>query len=122
MSGRVPPSSRANLRRVVHSLSSKAALLYEQFTGHKAEKVGSVFVPDLPPVAAVIGPCDAICYSTVRDGELEKYIHEFAAKDRPLLCVSPDGEQLLLIAGNFRFTEKGIVDRSDKVNFPRTRR
>lgn len=117
MSGGVPPSSRAGKRArsfaAARSDIRRAATLYERFTGHEAEELGTVRIPDLPAVAAVIGDCDGVLYTTVRDGVTEKYIHEFADKDRPLLCVTPDGKQLLLIGGGYDFTERGIVDSSD---------
>ena len=71
-------------------------------------------VPPLPKVAAVIGECDGVLYTTVRDGVKERYIHEFRKGDKPLLCVSPDGRQILLVGGAYRFTEAGIVDDSDR--------
>jgi len=63
-------------------------------------------------VALVVGRCDGVLYTTVRDGAREKYIHKFKASDAPLLAISPDGCQILLIGGNYRFTERGIVDLS----------
>lgn len=126
MSGKVPPSSGANRRAASFSRSRspnvrRAALLYERFTGHDAESIGEIEVPPLPKEVAVIGECDGVLYTTVRDGKTEKYIHEFAASDKPLLCVSPDGRQLLMVGGRYLFTERGIVDRSDRKNYPRKR-
>jgi hypothetical protein len=116
MSGGVPPSSRARItkpsQRHMAKQAQRAALLYEQFTGHDAVEAVKVRVPDLPKSVAVIGDCDGVLYTTVRDGKTEKYIHKFARKDRPLLCVAPDGSQILLIGGNYTFTERGIVDKS----------
>ena len=116
MSGGVPRSSRARGRRANPPADEvqRAADLYERFSGHDPEELGRVKVQPLPKVAAVIGHCDGVLYTTVRDGVKERYIHEFAKKDRPLLCVSPDGRQILLIGGRYRFTEAGIVDASDK--------
>jgi len=121
MSGSVPPSSRAkgrNLRRAAPARGdvARASDLSERFTGHDAEELGTVKVNPLPKVAAVIGECDGVLYTTVRDGVQERYIHEFAKRDKPLLCVSPDGRQILLVGGRYRFTEAGIVDASDKKN------
>lgn len=113
-SGQVPPSSRVRNREKFGSEFEKAAKLYEDFTGHKAEPLAQVRVPDHPPVAFVVGRCDGVLYTTVRDGKREKYIHRFKASDAPILCVSPDGFQLLLFGGNFRFTERGIVDLSSR--------
>lgn len=116
MSGGVPPSSRAGKRRKQRARENRevnqAADLYERFSGHDAEPIGRVHVPALPKAGVAIGHCTAICYRTVRDGVEEHYIHEFADKDAPLFVVSPNGKQILLVGGNFRFTERGIVDAS----------
>lgn len=122
MSGNVPPSSRAAWRRPTANAKQRAALLYERFTGHDVDTERVVEVPDLPAVVAEIGECDAISYTTRRDGKVEHYIHEFAQADKPLLCVSPDGRQILLIGGRYLFTERGIVDKSDRKNWPKGKR
>ena len=57
-----------------------------------------------------MGKCDAILYSTTRDGVKEHYIHEFKPTARPDFWVSHDGKQLALVGGKFRFTEAGITD------------
>lgn len=101
------PASRGDEAR-------QAAQLYEKFTGHDARELGYADVKPLPKSALCVGHCDGILYSTVRDGRAEEYIHTFKKKDRPLFCVSPDGTQLLLVGGNYDFTERGIVDRSSK--------
>lgn len=102
MSGRVPPSKLAQAR--------KAANIYGDFTGHEPEVVEVVQKPAFPDAVAVIGECDGILYTTVRDGITESYIHKFKKKSRPLFCVSPDGKQLILLGGSYDFTERGIVD------------
>lgn len=122
MSGKVPPSSRSrarggSARSRVGSTGFKgdsaAARRIERFTGHDPEIVGVVAFPDLDGVAlAVIGVCDGVLYSTVRDGKHERYIHEFAPADAPQLCVTPDGRQLVLVGGRYLFGERGIVDKS----------
>lgn len=125
MSGGVPPSSRAGKRRSASPSQSaqvrRAANLYERFSGHDPEALGRVQVKALPKVAAVIGTCDGVLYTTVRDGNVEKYIHKFKPADKPLLCVSPDGTQILLVDGAYDFTERGIVDRSDPTSHRRRR-
>lgn len=119
MSGQVPPSSRAGKRRrPIRSEVDRAADLVERFKGHDAEELGVFEIPDLPSTVAVIGECDGVLYTTVRDGKREKYIHKFAAKDKPLLCVSPDGKQMIFVGGRYVFTERGIVDLSDTKNLP----
>jgi hypothetical protein len=95
---------------------AQAKRLYEKFTGHTADECGSVKVPKVPPVGVCIGDIDGVLYTTVRDGKVEKYIHKFRAKDKPLFVVSPDGTQLWLIGGAYDFTERGIIDKSDFKN------
>ena len=116
----VPPSSRlrarASLRPSERDEFERAARLYEDFSGHQAGPLVRIKAPSLPRVGIVIGHCDGLLYSTVRDGVKEKYIHKFRSKDRPLFIVSPDGKQLLLIGGGYDFTERGIVDKSDLHN------
>lgn len=90
----------------------KAAQLYEDFSGHEAEHVDTVKINDLPGVAIAVGEVEAIMYNTVRDGVHERYIHKFKAAARPLFCVSFDGKQLMMVGGEYDFTERGIVDRS----------
>ena len=119
MSGRVPPSSRAGKRTRASPAAAasadvrKASSLYTRFTGHDVDSVDRVSVKPLPKVAVCVGELDGLLYTTVRDGQVEKYIHKFRAADRPLLCVSPDGLQILVGGGRYRFTELGIVDASD---------
>ena len=110
----VPPSSRAGMRSATRTDIQKAADLYQRFSGHDAEEIGRINVPEMPKVGVAIGTVDGIMYSTVRDGVLEKYIHKFHKRDCPLFVVSPDGKSLFLIGGVYNFTERGIVDRSDK--------
>lgn len=109
----VPPSSKAGQHRAVQNDIESAADLYERFSGHEAEAIGKIAVQPMPKVGVAIGEVDGILYSTVRDGKLEKYIHQFRRSDKPLFVVSPDGKQLFLIGGNYNFTERGIVDHSD---------
>ena len=101
MSGKVPVSYRTQLRQ--------AAEKFRDFTGHDPEPIGRATI-DVPKTAAVIGELEGVIYGTVRDGKKERYIHRFKASSRPLLCVSPDGKQLLIVGGSYEFTERGIVD------------
>lgn len=114
----VPPSSRAGMSREVRDQLDQAADLYERFSGHDPEAIGRVKIPPTPKVGVAIGEVDGILYSTIRDGVLEKYIHKFRKSDRPLFVVSPDGKQLYLLEGRYTFTDRGIVDLSDKKNQP----
>ncbi len=101
----VPASSRARLQ--------EAARLYENFSGHDGEVIAEVERPEFPSELIVIGECDGIMYSTVRDGVKEKYIHKFHHKARPMFCVTHDGTGIFFLGGEYDFTERGIVDRTD---------
>jgi hypothetical protein len=90
----------------------KAAKLYENFTGHEGEVIAKIKLSPMPKAVAVVGEIDFIGYTTFRDGVTEKYIHKFAKNARPMFCVSPDGTQIFLIGGEYRFTERGIVDKT----------
>jgi hypothetical protein len=110
----VPPSSKAGMVSYAdRDAISRAADLYQRFSGHDAEIVGKVRVNPMPKVGVAVGEVDGILYTTVRDGVLEKYIHKFRKADKPLFVVSPDGKSLHLVGGNYTFTERGIVDDSD---------
>ena len=112
----MPPSSRARgrVRRNPRATELQRAVdLYESFSGQRAEVVGKIDIPPVSEIGVVVGTLDGVLYTTVRDGVTEKYIHKFKAKDKPLLVVSPDGEQMWIIGGNYDFTERGIVDGSD---------
>lgn len=100
----VPASSRVQIR--------EAAKLYEEFSGHEAEIIGELDKPVIPDTLIAIGEIDGIMYSTVRDGKLEKYVHQFTKKARPLFAVSFDGSQLFMLGGAYNFTERGIVDKT----------
>lgn len=88
---------------------NRAVALYERFRLENPEYVEEINLT-LPDVAMVVGECDGILYTTIRDGKKEKYVHKFAAKSKPTLAASSDGKQLLLIGGHYNFTERGIVD------------
>lgn len=111
MSGKVPPSSKAGRNRPATSEIEQAGDLYRRFTGHEPGEIGSIRLPTPPRTGIVIGTLDGLLYTTVRDGVEEKYIHKFSKRSKPLLVVSPDGKQLLLVGGEYDFTERGIVDR-----------
>jgi hypothetical protein len=99
----VPKSSREQRLQ-------QAAILYERFSGNTATEILRFPAPKCPKELVAIGPVDGILYSADREGRVEKYIHEFRKKARPLLAVSPDGSSLYLLGGAFTFTERGIVD------------
>lgn len=88
----------------------KAVKKFRRFTGTNPTAVDRVPTPELPPVAFKVGECLGVMYEAVRDGERDKYLHRFKKKARPHLACSPDGRQLYLLGGAYRFTDRGIVD------------
>lgn len=87
----------------------RAIDLYEEFSGNEAKYVDTLDIW-VPEVALKIGFLDGVIYTTNRDGKTEKYIHEFKKHSRPLLAVSSDGTQLVVIGGSYQFTDRGIED------------
>jgi hypothetical protein len=83
--------------------------LFREFTGENPEHLNKVKIRT-PKTGLVIGELDGVLYTTVRDGETEKYVHEFKRKSRPLLVASSDGQSLHIIGEGYEFTERGIVD------------
>jgi hypothetical protein len=57
--------------------------------------------------ALVIGTLDAVKYS-VEGAELP-FFHQFQKNDRPLLLCSPDGRQIFVAQGRYRFTDRGFL-------------
>lgn len=82
---------------------------HKDFSGHTPEFIDKKDLHDFS-VSFKVGMCDAILYTTTRDGRVEKYVHEFKKKARPILASSHDGKKITLIGGNYKFTDRGIVD------------
>ena len=110
-----------NQRKISENERSQAIAIYENFREKSARRVAVVKV-QIPNIVAIVGHIEAlwktkeghvgaIDYRTTHGRKLTLYRHAFAAGSRPLLCVSPDGRQLFLLGGNYKFTERGIVDR-----------
>lgn len=98
------PIAGSKKRRV-----KKAKSLYEEFTGHKADKYEVVKVPQ-HDTGLKVGNVLGIMYDTVRDGKKEKYLHEFKKASQPAFAVSHDGQQIYLIGGSYLFKDSGIND------------
>lgn len=92
---------------------------FRRFSGHdgqivarlNAARTRGVLTPKAKTVLIVVGTLDFVGYTTKRDGRIESYIHRFAKRARPLLATSHDGHDLYILGGEYRFTERGIVDR-----------
>lgn len=65
---------------------------------------------DWPAVSVHIGRVLAIEYETTHGERQTLYRHDFKAWARPEFNASADGRLLLILPGNFVFTERGIVD------------
>lgn len=96
----VPESKRVKQARAIK--------LYEDFRGDGPEFIDEIKIKDYDTFM-VVGYLDFVGYHTVRDGEDERYIHHFEEKSRPLLCASHDGKQLIIVGGQYKFTERGII-------------
>lgn len=103
-----PESRGARLLESDAQLRSAGRLL-EEFSGHKPVEV--VRAETGLQKGLVIGELDGVLYTTVRDGQTERYIHKFRKNSRPLLAASSDGKKLGIVGGQFQFTEAGIEDR-----------
>lgn len=98
---------KVNLQREL----ARARKLGYDFSGHDPRKVQKITVPDMPKAVLAIGEVLGVMYRTRRDGKLINYLHKFRTlQSRPLLTVSPDGKQIVLIGGSYTFTDRGIED------------
>lgn len=88
----------------------RAAKRFADFTGERPAHQTRVKLPT-PAAGLVVGDLDGVLYTTVRDGQVEKYVHRFRKKSRPLLAASDDGKSLHILGGEYEFTERGIEDR-----------
>lgn len=98
------------MREATKRKIAKGISLFRRFRGDDPEYIDRVTLPTTD-VLMLIGKCDGVLYTTVRDGQTEKYIHRFTGKSRPLLCSSWDGKQLYMLGGAYNFTAEGIVDK-----------
>lgn len=88
----------------------KAVTLFESFREAAPRRIGVVKMA-IPKAVAVMGYVEGIDYRTTHGGKVTLYHHDFEPGSRPLLAVSADGRQLLLLGGRYEFTERGIVDK-----------
>lgn len=92
---------------------AQAVTLYSSFREAKPTKLARVPI-SIPKIVACMGYVEGIDYTTTHNGKAVAYHHDFAAGSRPLLCVSADGKQLMLLGGFYKWTERGIVDHDAK--------
>ena len=92
---------------------AQAVTLYESFREKRPRKLAHVKFK-LPKVVANMGYVEYIGYRTLHGKKTTLYEHPFAIGSRPILAVSSDGRQLMLLGGLYKFTDRGIVDRDAK--------
>lgn len=94
----------------MRDLIARAKRAYRAFTGMEPTrgKIGVLSFTEADAVVFVPGVCESVVYTTIRDGKRERYIHDF--KNRPVLAISSDGKQAYILAGGYKFTERGFVD------------
>lgn len=87
----------------------RAARLYRSFREAPVKRIKKLPYA-VPKAAAVMGHVEFIGYRTSHGGKLALYIHEFAPGSRPLLAAGTKANQLLLVGGRFKVTDRGITD------------
>lgn len=87
----------------------KAVSLYRDFTGENPRHLEDWDVI-VPSHAMEVGKVTGIMYKARVDGKVQEFLHEFTGRSRPILAASSDGRQLLLLGGDYKMTERGIVD------------
>jgi hypothetical protein len=88
----------------------RASRAFEDFTGRKARKVTVEKIDDGPVTGWEMGPLVGVAYEAVRDGQRDRYFHEFAKSARPRLVARDDGRQLYIAGGRYNVTERGVED------------
>lgn len=106
LSARENPAPREAIQR--------AARRFARFTGERARSVEKIPFPENPGAGLAVGPVLMLGYSAVRDGKRQNYLHKFTERARPMLVASHDGRALYMLGGNYKFTERGIVDAARK--------
>ncbi len=91
----------------------QACSLFESFRDRPPRKIKKVNI-DIPTAMVVVGYVEFVGYKTTHSDKVKLYKHDFAPGSRPLLCSSPNGKQLFLLGGRFKFGARGIVDMNSK--------
>jgi hypothetical protein len=94
-------------------LIAQAVTLYRSFREKIPKKLITVRFK-VPRVVACMGYVEGIDYVTTHGNKVTHYHHDFEPGSRPLLCVSADGRQIILIGGHYEWDERGIVDKDSE--------
>lgn len=85
----------------------EAADRFAAFHGREPEDDSDEIIEtETGEVAFLVGDLYGIMYKL--PGTSEPYVHKFNANDRPLLYFTADGKQIVVLKGDYDFTEKGI--------------
>lgn len=87
----------------------KADALLESFSGSRANKELRAKVRPIH-TGLVVGKLAGVMYEADRGDGKHNYFHRFKGSSRPLLISDHDGNQLGIVGGRYRFTDRGIVD------------
>lgn len=101
--------ARADVKGLARDIR-EAENRFRSFSGHELDREYRIQMPD-DDVAFVFGELWGIGYTAIRDGKVERYLHEFRRSSQPLLAATPGGDQLLIIGGSYKFGPRGIVDK-----------
>lgn len=98
-------------RRVVRAPpgARKSYELYKRFRERAPERAKVVRIA-LPETAFVLGHVESINYVSTLGSRAVRFKHTFAPGSRPLLAAGSRRNQLILVGGRYRVTERGIVD------------
>lgn len=101
--------SSPSLKGISQRELEQAAELYRDFRERGIGQLKRRQI-DWPRVSVHVGKIRAIEYETTHGEVIERYRHDFKEWARPEFNVDPTGRHLLILPGNFVFTERGIVD------------
>lgn len=90
--------------------TAQAERAYSDFTGARPKRVTVSRLDDRDQVGWKMGPVVGVAYEATRDGQRERYFHEFKKRARPDLVASADGRKLYFAGGRYKVTERGIED------------
>ena len=100
---------RGRIQRLERDIND-ANRRFVSFSGHELDREYRITGLD-DDVVFAFGDLWGIGYTALRDGKVEKYLHEFRQKSAPILAAGPGGDQLYIIGGNYKFGPRGIVDK-----------
>lgn len=88
----------------------KAKRSFKAFTGHNPSRQYTARLDDRNVAGWKLGKTVGVAYEATRDGETERYFHEFKKAAAPDLVVREDGKQLYFVGGRYKVADRGIED------------